>query len=107
MWRVNLTGKRCSGGPKRLVMDAHLLTFIPIRNHLRKDLPAPELASVRAHVKEFSPRQGTILQEVGQAIEVVFFPETALVLLWSVLANGNAVGCAMVGCDGAIGIQAD
>src|SRR3954451_11304899 len=85
------------------VMNVQMTTMSPLRNHLLRELTPAELAAIKPHLKEFSPRQGTVLQEAGRSIEAVFFPETALVLLWSVLANGSAVGCAMIGRDGAVG----
>jgi len=88
-------------------MDFRAATPVVIGNHLLKDLPALELAAIKPHLKEFSPRPGTVLQEAGRGIETVFFPDTALVLLWVVLGNGNTVAAAMVGRDGAIGMRAD
>jgi CRP-like cAMP-binding protein len=87
-------------------MDVASQAPVSIRNHLLRALPASELAVMRPHLKELSPRQGTVLQEPGRGFDAVFFPDNALVLLWAMLANGNAVAAAMIGPEGAVGIQA-
>lgn len=48
--------------------------------------------------------RGEVLLRPGEAVERVFFPETALIGLVSTMPAGDAVQTAMVGRDGALGV---
>jgi len=73
--------------------------------HLLKGLPSSERAALEMELKEFLPRQGSVLQQASELIELIHFPHGGIVSLWTIV-DGKAVDAAMVGREGAIGIEA-
>jgi len=70
------------------------------------------LGAVEQPIRErFEPRfervcltKGQVLQETGDEVEWVYFPETGLVGLATETAGGESAQCATVGYDGAVGV---
>jgi CRP-like cAMP-binding protein len=73
------------------------------RNRLLAALRPPELMLLEPHMKETPLEQGAMLQEQGEPIERVFFPNSGMISLVAVMRHGNAVETATVGREGAIG----
>jgi CRP-like cAMP-binding protein len=84
-----------------------LNTSIPSRcdNRLLSALPAEALALLAHDLKQIYPAQGTMLLEPGEVIEQIYFPQAGLVSLLIVSRNGATVETAMVGHEGAVGLQ--
>jgi CRP-like cAMP-binding protein len=61
------------------------------------------MALLEPHLKEAPLDQGAILQEQGEAIELVYFPNSGMISLVAVMKQGNAVETATVGREGAVG----
>ena len=72
-----------------------------LQNTLFKLLPLHDRAIVADRLKPFAADSGTLLQETDEAVEFVYFPNTGMVSLLIVMADGFAVESATVGNEGA------
>jgi CRP-like cAMP-binding protein len=73
-------------------------------NAILASLSASDAAALRPHLKATHLQQKTVLFDVGDTINTVYFPTTAVVSLVVTLATGETTEAAMVGKDGAVGI---
>jgi CRP-like cAMP-binding protein len=73
------------------------------RNLLLAALPAGDLSLLTPHLKPVTLAQGTVLQEQGEVIEDVYFPDDGIISLLAVMQQGNAIELATIGFEGAIG----
>jgi CRP-like cAMP-binding protein len=76
------------------------------RNRLLAALRPPEMTLLQPHLKEVELEQGALLQEHGELIERVYFPNSGMISLVAVMQHGNAVETATIGREGAIGAMA-
>ena len=74
------------------------------RNRLLKNLPLATLRRLRPHLKEVTFGLRDPLHEPGDTFRYVFFPETALIALLTVLKDGTHTEVASIGNDGIIGL---
>jgi len=74
-------------------------------NAILSSLSPSDAAALRPHLKAIHLQQKTVLYEVGDTIDKVYFPTTAVVSLVITFASGEMTEAAMVGRDGAIGIS--
>jgi CRP-like cAMP-binding protein len=72
------------------------------RNRLLAALLPVDLALLASHLKDKHFKQGVVLQEAGEPIELVYFPHTGMISLLAVMQNGNAVETATIGREGAV-----
>jgi CRP-like cAMP-binding protein len=72
-------------------------------NLLLAALPPADLALLVPHLKPIALKQGAILQEQGERVERVYFPQSGLVSLLTVMQQGEAIETATIGREGAIG----
>lgn len=75
------------------------------RNWLLAVFPAQEAESLAAAMDDIEVRPGIVLQESGEPIERVYFPQSAVVSLQRVSANGNCLEVGAVGSGGIIGLS--
>jgi CRP-like cAMP-binding protein len=73
------------------------------RNLLLAALPAADLALLTPHLKPAALTQGIVLQEQGEAIDEVHFPDDGIISLLAVMQQGNAIELATIGFEGAVG----
>jgi CRP-like cAMP-binding protein len=73
------------------------------RNLLLAGLPAKELALLEPHLKDVVLKQGIVLQEQGEGIEHVYFPNDGIISLLAVMRQGDAIEIATIGYEGAVG----
>jgi CRP-like cAMP-binding protein len=73
-------------------------------NAILASLSPSDTAALRPHLKSTHLQQKTVLYDVGDAIDAVFFPTSAVVSLVVSLATGEMTEAAMVGKDGSIGM---
>jgi CRP-like cAMP-binding protein len=73
------------------------------QNRLLASLVPADFALLAPHLKEVSPKQGVFLQEAGDPIEQVYFPQSGMISLLAVMEAGNAVETATIGREGAVG----
>ena len=77
-----------------------------IRNRLLVSLPASDLSLLGRHLREVAIEQGQTLEDRGQAVDRVYFPQTGLISLIVTTAEDRALEVGMVGHEGAIGMPA-
>jgi len=73
-------------------------------NAILASLSEGDAAALRPHLKPVQLTQKTVLYDVGDTINSVYFPTSAVVSLVVTLETGEMTESAMVGNDGAIGI---
>jgi CRP-like cAMP-binding protein len=76
------------------------------RNRLLAALTASDFALLAPHLESTRYKQGIVLQEPGEPIERVYFPESGMISLLAVMATGNGVETATVGKEGVAGVMA-
>ena len=72
------------------------------RNRLLAALP-PKDFSIIADLKDISLDQGLVLQEAGEPVEHVYFPQTGMISLLAVMQDGREVETATIGREGGVG----
>jgi CRP-like cAMP-binding protein len=75
----------------------------PPSNHLLASLTKRDLAVLQPHVSVVDLAQSTVLFEMGQPIELIYFPHSGVVSLVVPLASGEMIETAMVGREGVVG----
>jgi CRP-like cAMP-binding protein len=76
------------------------------RNILVQSLPASELQRLRPALEHVSCARDQVLMDAHDPLDRVYFPETAVISLSTVFADGTAVDMASIGCEGCTGVQA-
>jgi CRP-like cAMP-binding protein len=74
------------------------------RNALLKAVSLPVRASFRASLQLVALGKGDVLQEPGQPLEWVYFPEEGLVSVLAETQAGEAVESVNIGREGAVGV---
>jgi CRP-like cAMP-binding protein len=69
-------------------------------------LQPPDFALLSPHLKDLHLKQGILLQESGDPIEQVYFPQSGMISVLATMQEGKAVETATVGREGAVGIMA-
>ena len=80
-------------------MDAHL------QNRLLASMPASDYSLVAPKLRSTTFEQGAIVQEVGEFIDRVYFPQNAMISLLVITREGGGIEAATVGYEGAVGLQ--
>ncbi len=75
-------------------------------NRLLAAMPPAVLQLFSPDLKEKFFNQGTLLQEAGEPIEHVYFPQSGMISLLVVTPDGGAIEAATIGREGAVGIHA-
>jgi CRP-like cAMP-binding protein len=78
----------------------------PTANRLLAALMSDDFALLSPHLRDVPYEQGTLLQETGDPIEQVYFPQSGMISLLAVMLTGNAVETATIGREGAVGAMA-
>lgn len=76
------------------------------RNRLLQRLPLATRRRLRKHLKEVTFSQRDSLHEAGQPLRYVYFPETAMASLLTVMKDGTQTEVASIGCEGMVGLPA-
>ena len=61
-------------------------------------------AELQPHLQQVAVAQGTVLYEVGVAIQYVYFPSTALISLIGLTIQGQGTEVGMIGAEGFLGV---
>jgi CRP-like cAMP-binding protein len=72
-----------------------------LQNKLFASLPKADRAIIAERLKPFAAELGTQLQETGEPVEYVYFPNTGMVSLLIIMVDGFGVESATVGNEGA------
>jgi CRP-like cAMP-binding protein len=76
------------------------------RNRLLAGLKQDDLELLLPHIKQIALKQGAVLQEPGDPIETIYFPESGMISLLAVMDAGEAIETATIGREGAVGAMA-
>jgi CRP-like cAMP-binding protein len=76
----------------------------PCRNQLLAALPPVERVRLMEPMQRRLVTPGEVLYEPGRRCDHVFFPETAVISLLTVLEDGSGIETATIGCEGMAGI---
>ena len=74
------------------------------RNAVLRAVELPIRARFDHRLERVSLTKGQVLQETGEALEWVYFPESGLIGLAAETSGGESAQCATVGCDAALGV---
>ena len=77
-----------------------------LTNKILTGLPGVDFASLLSYLEPISLSAGQPIIELGQCIDFVYFPETAVVSHLYFLEDGSTTGAAIVGNEGVIGLSA-
>ena len=75
-------------------------------NRLLAALPGSALSLIEPHFTSVSLATGTIVHQVGDKIDHIYFPIDGIASLQMVMRDGRAIDTAIVGRDGALGRMA-
>ncbi len=75
------------------------------RNRLLASLKSDEFSLLERHFREVDIVQGQLLEERGQRVDAVYFPQSGMISLIVEMPEDKAVEVGMVGSEGAIGIN--
>jgi len=79
------------------------MTIVQTANHLLGSLSADDYHQLQKHLRPVGYRSGHVLYEPGDVVDWVYFPESGLVSLISVMLSGDAAESAVVGREGGVG----
>ena len=104
----NATSIPAESGPDRPGGISNLDTHTPsaLANRLLAALPHADYEALKTHLTIVPMAQGTLLFDVDQEVDQIFFPLSGMVSLLVVLKNGNAVETATMGREGVVGAMA-
>jgi CRP-like cAMP-binding protein len=74
-------------------------------NRLLASLKADEFALLRRFFREVPLNQGDLLEERGQRVDAVFFPQSGMISLIVEMPEDETVEVGMVGSEGAVGLN--
>ncbi len=75
-----------------------------LKYRILKRLPAAALRQLQPHLKEVALARLDSLHEPGKPFRYVYFPETAMASLMTVLKDGRRSEVAAIGCEGIVGL---
>lgn len=79
-------------------------TGVLLKNRLLAAQPEEILEEILTHSETVSLSGGVYIHQPGDAVDFIFFPETAVVSEFLILVDGRTVEIAMIGNDGVLGI---
>ncbi|HMP63043.1 MAG TPA: Crp/Fnr family transcriptional regulator, partial [Phenylobacterium sp.] len=77
-----------------------------MKNRLIEALPPAEASRLAPHMVVVDMERGRTAHEAGDSVEHVLFPLSGVISLMTLLENGGAIECGMVGNEGAVGLPA-
>jgi CRP-like cAMP-binding protein len=78
--------------------------FDSLHNRLLRELPTLVLAELESRFEHVSFPAGTVLYDVNDAVERMYFPTKGVASLQIVMKDGCGIDTAIVGCNGALGM---
>ena len=75
-------------------------------NRILSDLPFATLARLEPHMKRLDLKFGHVICDTGDKLRHVFFPETCVLSLLGVVADGTAIETAVIGSEGLYAVDA-
>src|SRR3954464_2718024 len=83
-----------------------LTPHTPSANHILSSLPPEDYERFAPHLKAVELQHSQVLQEPGELIEHVYFPQKSMVSIISHTSEGESVEVGVVGFEGMGGISA-
>lgn len=74
------------------------------RNRILGSLPVAAGRRLRPHLKEVTLARRDSLHDAGKPFRYVYFPETAMMSLLTVMKDGTSTEVASIGCEGMVGL---
>ena len=102
--RKTIQPNNISLGPGRALM-AEKQSNGHLRNRLLAAIPPNAFLLFEAGLRTSTFKQGTIVQEVGEPVEQIYFPQTGMISLIVVTQEGGGIEAAMIGREGAVGLH--
>jgi CRP-like cAMP-binding protein len=84
--------------------DKDLTHLVDTRNHVLNSLPPREMSALAPYATVVSLASGEVLFEPDDTIERVYFPNTAVLSVVTIMEDGRAVESDTVGCESAVGL---
>lgn len=79
---------------------------ISLRNRLLFALPSSDLQQLMAELEQISCERGQVLMDADSPLDHVFFPDTGVVSVVAVYADGSIIEMATTGREGCTSVQA-
>lgn len=73
------------------------------QNRLLRELGSDDFTQLEPHLKRVRLTRGTALHPAGKAIEHIYFPESGMVSILTVMTTGQQIETAIVGNEGVVG----
>ena len=80
-------------------LDGHL------QNRLLAAMPAGDYALIESALVSSPFKQGAVVQEVGEPIDKIYFPQNGMVSLVVLTKEGGGIEAATIGYEGAVGLH--
>ncbi len=78
----------------------NMKTITVVKNSLLNSLTAAELENIEKHLEKLELPVGKVLYYTAEKLEYVYFPETCVISIVTVLENGSTVETGIIGCEG-------
>ena len=78
----------------------------PLKNHILASLPLEDYERIASHLEQVELPLGKVIQEAGEKITHVYFPERSMVSLVSLTRGGDSVEVGIVGFEGMVSVSA-
>jgi hypothetical protein len=98
-WRANMP--QPSSGISQKPLDC-----IPMQNALLAGMEGSLLSTLEPFFSVLSVPSGTVVHDVGNEVDRVYFPTSGFASLQFVVRGGRAIDTALIGRDGALGLMA-
>ena len=79
---------------------------LPLDNKLLASLPRDDFDRLLPYLSTITLQQGIVLNEAGDEVDQVYFPQYGMLSLLAVLRDGKAIETATVGREGVVGAMA-
>ena len=76
------------------------------RNRLLLALPSRNLKRLMPELEQIRCQRGQVLMDAGSSLDHVFFPDSGVISMVAVYANGSVIEMATIGREGCSGVQA-
>src|SRR5687768_15708053 len=76
------------------------------RNRLLLALPARNLKRLMPDLEQIACESGDVLMDADSSLDHVYFPDSGVISMVAVYADGNTIEIATVGRDGCTGVKA-
>jgi len=79
--------------------DGHL------RNRLFASMSASDYSLIASNLQSAAYKQGVVLQEAGEVIDRIYFPQTGMISLLVMSEDGGGIEAATIGYEGGVGLH--